>query len=104
MIGIACTMSPGAFSGEISFEIESVEGSHTGLASRLYFFKKNKEPVGKEAVGNNVPGYIVIRTLFEQETGSKNSVLASIPDGEVVRVKKDQIQVLESAPHVPVGS
>ena|SRR6266700_2707057 len=104
MIGIPCTMFPGGFSGEISFEIQSAEGKHTGLASRLYFFRKNKEPVGKEAVGDKVPGYIAIRILFEQEAGSKNSVLASIPDGEVVRIKKDQIQVWESAPHVPVGS
>ena len=98
MIGIQCVIFPGGFSGEIGFEVKHEKGEHLGLAPRRYVFDKNKQPIGDRPVGNRVRGYVAIRILQVEE----GKVLVSIPDGEVVKIKKDQIEILESAQSVPV--
>jgi hypothetical protein len=106
MIVIPCTMFVGGFSGEIGFEIKHANGKHVGLASRRYFWKKNRKPLALEAVTDQDQGYITVRILpvraFEEKG---DSVLVSIPDGEVVSVRRTDLQRFpEPLPNVPVGS
>lgn len=99
---IPCIMFPGAFSGEIGFEIKFIEGGHIGVASRRYFLKNDGSFLGKELVKEKAPGYIAIRVLEERE---KNSILVSIPDGEVGSVNSKEIKrVPEPVSNVPVRS
>ena len=101
MCFIPCKMSPGAFSGEIAFEITLEDGKkHLGLASRRYFWTENGERPGKN-LQPGTPGYIRARILEEE---GKDSVLLSIPDGEVVAVKKTSIRRSERESDVPIGS
>jgi hypothetical protein len=101
MIVTPCVMSPGGFSGEISFEIEVLGKPHVGVASRRYFYKENWEPLGKCEVTDKLPGFIAVRILEEEK---ENSFLVSVPDGEVVRVSKDKICNVGRAANVPVRS
>ncbi|SRR6266852_4218017 len=102
MMAYPCTMFPGGFSGEIGFEIEADGGKHKGLASRRYFWKQDGSPLGKGPLTGPVPGFVAVRILGE---GKGDSILVSIPDGEVVNVKSAEILPLaEAAQNVPIGS
>jgi hypothetical protein len=98
MVYIRCDILPGAFSGELEFEIALNGKKHHGLASRRYFLAKDFGPIGE--VTSKTPGLIQGRVVNEEE-GDK--VLVAIPDGEVVRVMKSNL-VLHEQQHVPVGS
>lgn len=98
MVYIHCEVSPGAFSGELEFEIVLNGEKHHGLASRRYFLTTDFRPIGE--LTNKTPGLIQGRVLNEEQ-GDK--ILVAIPDGEVVRVKKSKL-VLHEQQHVPIGS
>src|SRR5438552_56134 len=100
MNAISCTMLPGGFSGEIGFQMEFAGGSHIGLASRRHFWRKDRTPLGKDSVVSAEPGYVAVRVIREED----GDLLVSIPDGEVLKVRSDQILTLEHSPNVPVGS
>jgi len=101
MCFIKCVMSPGGFSGEISFAIELDSSKHAGTAPRRYFWDKDSNPLGKKVVKEGDRGFIFARILEEYDDGH---VLLSIPDGEVVKVKKTQIVRSEPAQDVPIRS
>jgi len=102
MMAYPCTMFPGGFSGEIGFEMEAHGGKHKGLASRRYFWKQDWSRLGKDPLTGPIRGFVAVRILGE---GKRDAVLLSIPDGEVVNVKSDEILPLaETAQNVPVGS
>lgn len=98
MVLIHCQVAPGAFSGELQFEIILNGEKHRGLAARRYVLTTERKPIGE--VTTEVPALIYGRILSDLENGK---VLVSIPDGEVVSVKMDKLVLLESR-DVPVGS
>jgi hypothetical protein len=94
-------MSPGGFSGELAFVIALSDGTkHEGAASRRYFWTQDGHPVEKNDMKDATPGYIAVRIL--EENGKH--VLLSIPDGEVVKVNKEQIVSSEPTRDVPIRS
>jgi hypothetical protein len=98
MFYIECDVSPGAFSGELAFEIILNGEKHVGLAAKMYFFAKDGKQLGD--VTTKTKALIMARVLREEEDGE---FLVSIPDGEVIRVKKDHL-ITSGSKNVPVGS
>jgi hypothetical protein len=96
---IQCKVSPGAFSGELQFEIALNGTTHRGLASRRYFVTTDKKPMGDLTA--TTTGMVLARVLTEDED---EKILVSIPDGEVVSVRKDKIVPTSEPQNVPVGS
>ena len=97
---IKCKMRPAGFSGEVTFEITTSEGtSHLGLASRRYLLTERGKPLSDELRGESV-GFVAARLLEEHE----DETLVSIPDGEVVSVNSSQLIRPEITTNVPVGS
>lgn len=101
MIFLRCEMWAGGFSGEIVFEIKVHDGKHSGTASRRYFWNKDSTPLGARQLSQKVPGFVVARIIEQEES---QIVLVSIPDGEIVRIKRNQIVPAEPSPNVPVRS
>ena len=97
MTYIRCKISPGAFSGELQFEITLNGSSHNGLASRRYFFSEGEQPIGQVTAPTD--GLIVCRIL----TKENEKVLVSIPDGDVIKVKPELL-VSKEPPNVSLGS
>jgi hypothetical protein len=106
-VTLPCSISRGAFSGELHFEIVLSNGDHhIGLAARRYFWTRDGRSltVDEPAPGEKIDGQVAARVL---EFVSAEVALVSIPDGEVVTVAKDQImnqRPAESPHNVSVGS
>jgi hypothetical protein len=102
---LECKIRPGGFSGELSFQVPLDDGiQHTGLAARQYFWDKDGKPV-TQPPARGVDGYVAVRILDQRP--DDDSLIVSIPDGEVLKLNKDRILSIprpESIPHVPVGS
>jgi hypothetical protein len=101
---LACKIFPGAFSGEFTFHISLDNGTdHIGLAARQYFWDKGGKPI-TQPPERGVDGYIAVRVL--ERGPEEDSVIISVPDGEVLTLKKNRLLSTprESSPHVSVGS
>ena len=102
----ACTFRALCFRealGERSvFEVQTVDNVHTGIASWRYFWKKNGQLLGMAILADRENGYVAIRVLEDKE--SDNSILASLPDGEVVKLNRELVRRAGKSPNVPIGS
>jgi hypothetical protein len=103
---LSCKIFPGGFSGEVSFKINQDYGSeHVGLAARQYFWDTRGQPI-TQPPAQGIDGFVVVRVLDEEP--NKESILVSVPDGDVIKTKKSHIFISrpqpETQPHVPVGS
>ncbi len=100
MVALRCKIKPGAFSGEYWFEVPCEDGMpHTGVAWTGYFRTLDGDPITN--LSGETDGLIAARILNKQN----GRVLVSIPDGEVIYVKDDDVRPYpEPCENVPVGS
>src|SRR5438552_538894 len=93
-ITIACRIARSAFSEERVFYVPLAGGGeHVGAASRQYCFTRKHQPLEEEQPtrGKTMDGRIA--AILIREEG--DHCLVSLPDGEVVMVRKDQASELK---------
>jgi len=104
LVALRCTISRGGFSDERIFRLRLPGGDYTGIASRTYCWNDQDDPLseGEPAEGQTIAGKVAARVL--EVRGA--DVLVSIPDGDVVTVRANQL--IESPPlmdtHVSIRS
>jgi hypothetical protein len=94
-VAVFCKIRRGAFSDQRIFQILLATGDeHVGAASVQYFVKKNDSPLGtsEPPVGKELDGKVAARVVAEGD----NEVVTSLPDGEVVTLRKNQLGVSPS--------
>src|SRR5438045_1522206 len=104
LVALKCSIARGAFSDERVFTVALPQGEYTGIASRRYCWNERDEPLNQDepAAGRSIGGKVAARVV-EVENGTGNA-LVSVPDGEVITVRADQIVQRPTGvgTHVPV--
>ncbi len=90
-VALKCKIERGGFSAEKIFIIPvEEEKEYTSMASYRYCWNQNNKPLGKyePESGLSIEGMVAARIIINN---NPDSVLVSIPNGETIRVNKDQI-------------
>lgn len=90
---VPCEISRGAFSSELIFEFSLQNGKkYKSVADKHYCLDSNKKQVTKDILANDqsITGYIKAYQVPSNDTAGVAYI--SIPDGEVVSVKSDDIE------------
>jgi myosin-like protein len=99
----ACRLSRSGFSGERVFRVIRFDGSeHVGVAPTHYCRNKSLKPLGPDAPpkGHPIEGWI--EGILIDDDGEKMTV--ALPDGNTIKVKRDQVKEQASVSHVSIGS
>jgi hypothetical protein len=101
---LECSIQRGAFSDERIVSIPNPGGeAYVGIASRQYCWKENDTPLGETEPneGETIEGKVAARVIKANGSGK---VLVSIPDGEVIAVRPEQLKRRPQgvSPSVPV--
>lgn len=88
---IRCTISRGGFSDERVFDLSPSGLQYSGVASRRYMWHENGEVIGEgePPADQAIEGLVAARVVKVEDDGS---VYVSVPDGEVVKLRADQLQ------------
>jgi hypothetical protein len=101
-IFLTCQLSQGSFSGEVVFEVETLDvGQYVGVAPKRDCVKPNNNPFaeGELPASGTVEGKVATRLIAN---GGEVARVA-LPDGEAVQVSIALISERESEiAHVPV--
>ena len=103
LIAIRCRISRGGFSSERVFRVTTPEKvEHVGAAPVEYFFDENQQglPLEPPPRGVSLPGLVAARVVEQNH----NTVLVSVPSGEVLRVATNEVTEYPKGTraHVPV--
>jgi hypothetical protein len=107
---VACTIEPGAFSGERIVTFPIVEGpaqEYSGIAPVHYCLDEQTQPLGRDqpTKGNFIKGYV---EAFLIANGGDRAYV-ELPDGQAVRVVVSRVKIVQKPKHqepeyVPLGS
>jgi hypothetical protein len=90
LVALPCKLSPGAVSGERVFEVAMANSQpYVGIAPRYFCWNASGQLVGEKEPETEAPGLVAARVV-DMLDGDQLAV--EVPDGEVIAVKKDQIE------------
>jgi hypothetical protein len=107
LIRLPCKITRGGFPSERVFRLLLADGSvHVGAAPIEYLFTADRTRLGPDVPtqkGVSIPGFVTARIVA---VGPAETVLVSVPSGEVLRVNADAIgnHSAEAPSDVPVKS
>jgi hypothetical protein len=100
---LACRLSRSGFSGERVFRVTCPDGSeHVGVAPTHYCRTKSLKPLGPDVPTKGHPIEGLIEVILIDDDGEK--VTVALPDGNTIKVNRDQVEEQVSVPHVSIGS
>ncbi len=109
-VALRCRISRSGFSSERVFRVTLASGAeYIGAAPADYFFAEDQHPLPANQPAQRlvrVPGFLTARVL---ERKSDGALLLSVPSGEVLLVRPDEVfaypangSLAETGAHVPV--
>ena len=103
-IALNCRITRGGFSDERLFRVRQSSGEdYLGIASRRYCWGPNDRLLGENDPPSDerwIEGKVAARVIGVRG----DDVHVSVPDGEVITVRRDQLTARPTQPNVPVRS